>query len=376
MPKLLPLVLLLLGSSALAQPAPDPEPEALNDDPAPAAVKTEEKPAKPKKPKEKQLGEVEVGGRVFVRQTVFTTDVGEVEAQGALELYHARMEIRYKWQKLLRAVLEVDIVGNPEVKKAWLRIRANDVLAVRAGFMKSPVSIIDMDSAWNLPVADRGVLSDVFDSLGIAGRRTGVEAEWDFLEQLEGTLIAGVFAGDITFAPASELFADKVIVRAQLMGFGAGFEWRAAQNAMLQTKRFWSAMVDYSRTVLLGPGLLRGWAEVMVGSSNRSSNEPATEPTFVAVRGILSYVLGGKVDGAPYVEPFVMVTVLDPDVDIRADGVTELALGVNAGRWDTWRFQLQLGLRDISENTPLRLGKNGENLTDLTYAILQAGVDF
>ena len=51
---------------------------------------------------------------------------------------------------------------------------------LRAGQFKPPIAPVQMSSRWELPVSDRGLLSEVLvDSFGITGRRPGVQASWD-----------------------------------------------------------------------------------------------------------------------------------------------------------------------------------------------------
>ena len=72
-----------------------------------------------------------------------------------------------------------------------------------------------------------------------------------------------------------------------------------------------------------------------------------------------------------YVEPYVLGSLYEPDVDVVDDLVGEIAVGVNVGYWRRLRLQLEGELWSVDRNTPIVLGQ-----ADRTTLIAQVGVSF
>jgi hypothetical protein len=300
-------------------------------------------------------GKVEVGGRVFARgETVRLQGEEDFATQGSIA--SARAEAKYEWE-WLRTVIEVEFRDGADLKDAYIRA-TSDPWRGQAGQFKEPISAMMMESGWNLPVAERGFLHEIVtDRMQIGFRHPGLMGTWRGAGDLEPRVSLGVFQGT---APDGDPRPDllKTAARAQVelgpVEVAGFFEHRDTQPVIgLETERFWCAGAD-AVVELAG---LRAWVDFMVGSSwiDAAPSDDA-EPTFVLVRGIAAYRFGGEDDGRFYVEPYLHVGGLDPDLDIREDLLSELSGGVNIGAWDRVRLQIEVERWGVQRNTPSLFG--------------------
>src|SRR5262245_2376436 len=102
-------------------------------------------------------GKVEVGGRVFARGEAARLEGEETEAHAAIQ--SARLEGKYEWS-WLRAVVELEFRDGADLRDVYVRA-ANDTWRGQAGRFKEPISAIELESAWVLPMASRGYLHDI-----------------------------------------------------------------------------------------------------------------------------------------------------------------------------------------------------------------------
>jgi hypothetical protein len=294
-------------------------------------------------------GKVEIGGRVFARGEAVRVEGEETEAHATIA--SARLEAKYDWQ-WLRAVVELEFRDGADLRDVYLRA-SNDVWRGQAGRFKEPVSAIEMESAWDLPMASRGYLHDVLtDQLGIAGRHLGAMGTWRG-EPLDARVSVGLFQG--TDLDGNELAdaaraAARGSVQVSEVELGTFFEYRESNPAGRLT-RLWAAGVDATVKVIG----IRAWMDAIVGSSWEDETVDQELARFALVRLIAAYRLGGKDSGDLYLEPFVSGGLLDPDLDIRADLMTELALGVNVGAWKRARLQLEVERHHGRRNSPEQL---------------------
>ncbi len=308
--------------------------------------------------RQKNDGKVAIHGRVFLRS--------EVESQGDrapssdVSLASVRAELRYRWQKWLRVIVEAELTNKPDLRDGFINAR-NKMWSVRAGQFKLPVSVIEMESPWTLPVARRGLLNDVIvDTMQIAGRRPGAEVEWRGRGVLDLRLTAGAFQGvdasgdRLSGSLDSQSVAGRASVSPGPIEVGVSGEWRAAEPLVgAGLRRFWSAGLDTVLDVDFGRHGLRVWGEVLGGGS-WIDEDPADgrDTTFAATRAIAAWRLGGGNDGDKYIEPYVMVGVLDPNLRVGADLMREVAAGVNLGVWRRVRLTFEYEAWRVERNTP------------------------
>ncbi|MBN1210128.1 MAG: hypothetical protein JXB05_35075 [Myxococcaceae bacterium] len=376
-------ILLLVGSSASAQaPAPEPAPEGSES----AAPERPEVPMQPEAPPPEDglvlstaLGSVEGGGRLSVREALEAPRGGAWA--GELSVAASRLEFTYRWKKRLRAVVEFDVVGDLDLKDAFVWLKISKGFAVRAGRFKVPLSLVELESAQALPLVRRGLLRDVLDdALGFTGRSAGAQVEWKCSGCARDLkLRAGVW---------QTRDSDKKIALSKGLGlvpalrgtWGTG-NWEVGASAFLQPagantnseRNSWMTGLDVRHTLPLGQATLRTWAELLTG---RAAFLGGTEGPLLTGRALTALRLGGEGKGAAYLEPFLMLSALDPDLDRSEDRVWEGAVGLNAGQWRRWRVQAQFELRSAGADVPPSLVALEEDLASRRALMVQLEVGF
>jgi hypothetical protein len=350
-----------------------------------------------------EFGSIEIGGRIFARaalsrhyeSVVLDNGVVEDERIDALDftIPTARVDLRYhapdRW---LSADIEFELADQPELKDAWVRVRGRH-FGAKLGQFKAPFSAIELESRFALPVAERGFLHDVLTrELQVAGRRPGVTVAAEAGGPLRPTLTLGAFQGSVlTDRQADDLDrevlfeqtldAQSLVARVELRAgdveLGAGYEHRVGTPELFTVAHYPTAGVDLKLdTHSRGRGL-RVWLEAIAGGSwFEHSRKPidAADATFTAIRAIIAPRIGGGVRYRFYVEPYGMLGVLDPDVDVITDLAMEQALGANVGLYKLARIGIELQHRKVERNFPqsYTLGRNPERLA----ALVQAAAEF
>ena len=348
-----------------------------------------EQQKKPKKPKKKKHGKLAFAGRAFVRGAV-VKDKADPDAVAQGTVNSARVKVEYRWHAL-RAELAAELATRVRLKTAFIQLRLADgasTVDVRAGQMKMPFSAIQLTSIWGLPMADRGLLDNVLvKRLQVAGRAVGamVIAEWPSV--WSATLQVGVFqgtddAGTALAATASNRFGQDGVARLSVRP-AHGLELGVAGSARvgeilavpLVVSRGYAGEVDATLDVAAGPGVLRVWAEGMLGTSWLVSRfDPTrTRVTFAEGRGIASYRLGGAAHGKRYGELYGVFGALDPDTSIRHDLISEATGGVTYGAWNAWRIQLELERWQVASAAPIGIVALGVGPATSTTFLVQLG---
>jgi hypothetical protein len=350
-----------------------------------------------------EFGSVEIGGRIFARAALsrhyesLVRDNGVVDEQriDALDfnIPTARVDLRYRAPgRWLSADLEFELAEQPELKDAWVRVRGRH-FGAKLGQFKAPFSAIELESRFALPVAERGFLHDVLtQQLQVAGRRPGVTVSAEAGGALRPTLTLGAFQGSVLTdrqaddldrellfeqtLDAQSLFA-RVELRAGDVEFGAGYEHRVGTPEPFTVAHYPTAGVDAKLDTHSHGRGLRVWLEAIAGGSwFEHSRKPidAADATFTAVRAIVAPRIGGAERYRFYVEPYGMLGVLDPDLDVVSDLALEQALGANVGLYQLARIGIELQHRKVERNFPqsYTLGRNPERLA----ALVQAGAEF
>jgi len=357
------------GVALVAPPASRAEDEAAPDaGTAPVEDATTESPdAPPEDEGDFRWRRFELGGRAIVRaQSV--REGGRSESDVSAE--DARLTLRWRPTRWLRGELEYDAAGNRGLRDAFLRVR-HGTLALRAGQFKPPIAVIEMDSRWDLPVSERGLLHDILDdALGIVGRRPGLQASFspggsDLTARLgvfRASSVRGDRIGDEAFNNLAKDWALKATGRLswqrRRLEVGLSGDWRPAEPRPGEGyERFWTASLDASWSQRPRKGGLRFWVEGFVGSSWQDANAFDGETaTFVAGRAFGGWRHGGRKRREFYVEPYAAISLFDPDASVRDDLLWEIAGGVNVGTWNTLRLTLEVQHREAGVNAPLSLG--------------------
>jgi hypothetical protein len=95
-------------------------------------------------------------------------------SESDVDLDDARLTLNWRPGRWLRGQLEYDAAANRKLKDAYLQGRT-EALSLRVGQFKPPLSVVAMDSRWDLPVSRRGQLDEVLAIMGIIGRRPGLQ---------------------------------------------------------------------------------------------------------------------------------------------------------------------------------------------------------
>jgi hypothetical protein len=427
-------------AAATPAPAPSPEPVATPPSPgapvsetapapsATAAVEadvvaavddpSDKKKKKKKKKDEGQLrpaGEFSVKGRVYVlaelrrhEREVYDQNTLQAETEHPhtldFSIPTARVSLKYQsplpW---LSAEVELEAADGPDMKDAYLLAKDRHFSA-KVGQFKMPVSAYAMASLFDLPVARRGLLHEILnDWLDVGGRHPGILLGARGRGGIKPSVSLGAFQGRVLqeeiapgdrntdpialrqISPESYLDGQSYVLRAGVeladaLDLGAYYEHRVGSAVVNEFDHYLTAGVDAVLDVVFGGAGLRLWADGIVGESWYEHGEKAADDDdalFVAGRLCAGLRFGGMEPDQTYVEPFGLLSVLEPDTEVVSDFVYEAALGVNVGYWDRARLGLQGEIAKSQRNFPSGgTGYFGGRKPDHLSLLLQAAVSF
>jgi hypothetical protein len=362
------LALLLAGLGQAQEPLPPQEP-------APAETPSARETASGGDADDEDQGfrplRVQLRGRLLARAEWYSEGDSD-DSDYTLE--DVRAELRWRPARWLRGELSGDAAGNRYLRDAFLRFRFG-AWGVRVGQFKQPSSAVQMDTRWDLPSTERGLVSDVLvDAIGLGARRSGVQLQYRRDGEIRVRARGGVFRashvrgdriGDEGFDNLADdwsfdahKLAGRLSFDRNRLEIGLFGEWRPAQPVPGRTsRRFWAGGADLKWSDRPKRGGRRLWLEGFVGSSWQDDDAfDGEDAVFLGARLIGAYRLGGRRQGARYVEPYVTVGLVDPDASIRQDVMWEILCGLNAGCWDRLRLTLELQHRSVAANAPLSLG--------------------
>lgn len=168
--------------------------------------------------------QVEVHGQLFFGVSADARQGWERD----VALDRARIEVRGRFRQLL-TVIEADVSSKTPLKDAFVRLDGPAATRLTAGQFKAPFLERETESAWSLPLVDRGLVDDyVVDRNGLGGRRLGAVGA---LRPFDGALevAGGVFQGTVLDGePRREDYGARVAARpwgwleAGVSGYRAG----------------------------------------------------------------------------------------------------------------------------------------------------------
>jgi hypothetical protein len=360
-----------------------------------------------------KFGELEIHGRLFARAGLSTREAASGAASNAprvrinaLDLSVPSARIGFDYQsplKWLSAQMEAELTDRNVLKDGFVRARKRWV-TVKAGQFKVPISALALESAFSLPMVDRGLVHDyLLDVFQVGDRRLGVSVELhdrDADTGLRPTLTLGAFQGSALDQGAfrdiegetlrGQSYAARVELKPGDFTFGASFEHRVGPKVVLVlpeggtpelrrpssceqpcTTHYWTLGADAALDVEFTGGGLRLWVDALGGrswiESSRKRLDPARAedgafPIFGALRGVVAYRIGGTSRREFYIEPYGMAAVLDPDLAYGSDHVAEWVLGVNVGRWKLARVGLEGELYRGAARLPAALGTDPDRM--------------
>ncbi len=318
-----------------------------------------------------------------------------------LEAEDIRVALRWQPRAWVRGLAEVDFsdvvnrwfdANKVHVRDAYLEFRPGR-FRIRGGEFKSPISPLEMESPWDVPASNRGLLSDVLRfSFGIAGRKPGLELRWNPKGPLaaavavqRATSTRGERVGDESFDNVAQDWSAltttaRLAWEGKRLAIGGAFDWRPAEPVPGGGyQHFWTAGADLSWRVASRAGA-RVWAEGYAGSSWQDVDPyDGRSTTFLAGRVLAAWSFFLQERRAPYVEPCLMGALLEPDTSVTDDLVWELSGGLHFGSFGHLRFVLEAQHRSVSPNTPPALGLaplGGPPATSRTRFVAQIGAAF
>jgi hypothetical protein len=323
---------------------------------------------------------LELGGRLFVRDTVSRVDVGDAVWRHDRAIDTARVSATYD-RKRLRIALEVDFAGgDADLKDTYIRVRPVDPLRIQAGRFKVPMSFLGLESKWQLPSVERGLLSelDLDDrDLPFTGERAdGVAVSLRPALPLEPRFTAALFqsplAGGLSPIDPSEHVTQDLYLRGEIepladLHLAASFALVGYQEELGQADSF--------RHLALGSVELhadtrhvRAWLEGFAGQSFVYQADGRFSGNFVAARALVSPRFRRPLAALHRIEPFAGASFLEPTGDRSGDQVSEIVAGVNVAFSRHWRLQLE-GAQRVAEGA-------ASPVADSTVVRIQLGASF
>jgi len=346
--------LLVLGPTrAVAGPNTDDAEQALPD-----AAEGE------RDPDAKAKNRLEMGGRVFVRNTVSRTDIEAIPDDKWLSEYgvsSARIVADYRRGRRLKVMVEAELGDDePELKDGYLRVRPVRELSIQAGRFKRPMSAISLESAWRLPAVERGILNRLEPwsaiELPFGGRGDGLTVAYE-LRNLEARpeVTLGLFEADMpdNAIDVSEHFGLDPYARVQaepLEGVDAGVSLALVtfQRVFDDKEAIGHAPVA-GVDVVIGQGPVKAWIEGFFGESTVYDQDGRTRGQMWAARTILSLRAKRLTPWLRRVAPYVKASIFDPNTGASGDRAVQYGAGVSSRFTKFLRFQLEVEQTSVDD---------------------------
>jgi hypothetical protein len=348
----LPIVILALGVGVpVVTHAQEPVVEEPYEQDETKEAKKEAKEEKKEKKKNGTPDRLEFGGRVYVRDTLLGVDIAdETTWLHDRTLDNARVFVSFRPNKRTRMDIEVDFAGDQaELKDTFIRYGLTPSVDLTAGRFKRPVSFIGLESTWDLPRIDRGLLSELrVDDLRLlwaGGRGDGVAL---------GIELPGAIKPELTFTvQESELASDlglEVTEGTQDVLGRAEIEPReglhlAVAGGWMGSLRFPGDPESYRHRPFgtlegyLETAPFRVWLEGMFGLNANTFVDGEQVGRFYAAQTLIAPRFE---DVRPFrtIEPYAALSWYEPSHLESDDQLTELDGGV--ALWLTGKLRLQL----------------------------------
>lgn len=292
----------------------------------------------------------------------------------------ARLEVRYERERWLDAVLEVDVADGIVLKDAFARLGTRH-LATRAGQFKPPVSAVELESSWTLPLLRRGIVHQALeDWMRFTGRRPGVEVHAGGDRPLRPALDAGAFQGvgaDGALLPdVGELetgLAARASVRPGPLELGA-FATLVGTEPMpgYGMGRYWDVGADAVLDAKAGGFGFRAWADGHYGTSFYALGLVGLDGRFAMGRVLAAVRWGGLDAGRPYVEAFGLAEKISFDLETAGSTLSNAIVGLNVGLWKRLRLGVQVEERRSGDASP-PLSDGGNPLRDRRAYLVELG---
>lgn len=336
--------------------------------------------AKADKDKDDDDERYDFGGRLFVRDTVTHLDSTTFPDtwNNSLAVDSARVNFNYRDKRRgIRIQIEAEFADRADLKDAYFRLDVSDSLRVKTGRFKRPMSAVALESKWDLPVLERGVISDLeipnvdagSDALPVGGRSEGVQLEYTGRDvPLEPRVYVGVFRGDVHDQSTSLVdltddgFPEDVYARVELeltkdirLGLSGAWVAQLSTAGQLDTlRRSFVGNVDVAAEV----GPLRLWVEGFAGKNplhlELTADGDQAWGSYLAARAIAAVRISRPANGIRWLEPWVSAQVGDASTKDYGsnfeDGFYAVSGGINVFLKKSYRVQLGVEHTDIGRN--------------------------
>jgi hypothetical protein len=320
------------------------------------------------------------GGRLFVRDTVTHLDSTTFPDtwNNTLEVDSARVNFNFRDERRgIRIQIEAEFADRADLKDAYFRLDLSESMRVKTGRFKRPMSAVALESKWDLPVLERGVISDLeipnvdagSDALSVGGRSEGVQLEYSGKEMpLEPRFYLGVFRGDVHDQStqlvdlSDDGFPEDVYARVELepssgirVGLSGAWVAQLSTAGRLDTLRR-SFVGNIDVTAEVGP--LRLWVEGFAGKNplhvELTADGDKAWGSYFAARAIAALRFSRPVKGIRWLEPWISGQLGDvTNADYGAnfdDSFFAISGGINVFLKKSYRVQLGIDHTDIGRN--------------------------
>jgi hypothetical protein len=283
--------------------------------------------------------EVELQGRVFVRDTLRRSDLEGADWTNELGFASARTSLEFSRADLVKLSIEVEFSDNDaDLKDVYARVRPIRALRLQAGQFRPPISPISMESAWRLPVVERGLLNDrivaegwkIFSPLG--SRTIGAQVEARPKLAGKPVLVVGVFNSRLPELGGKPEFTRNTLqdayARIQVeavdgleLGLSGAAVRRIRARGELDHAPIGSADLTWK------PRYVRLWLEAFAGRSYVFDGS-SSAGDFWAGRTLLAPRSGQLAPWLERFEPFVMASVFDASTAAEDNRAFEYSGGI------------------------------------------------
>lgn len=319
-----------------------------------------------KKKKKKKKRDVSLGGRVFLRDTM--VKLRDQQLQNDLSLASVRGNIDLRKFGWLRTSIEVSFEdgGEIDLEDVYVAVELDPTVEVTAGRFKRPISPIALESAWDLPIIERGLLSDNVEigdfvvPLNLGGRSEGAMVQYHSDSGVRPDLRLGVFnarlprrrGGGAQIADLADNLLRDVYARAAiepLDGFAVGGSLGVISRARTasEIKSGFTGSIDL--TIDTKP--FRAWMEAFAGRTTMFDGVEAAG-SLLGLRVLVAPRFDEPLPKIRRLEPFVIFSALDPTD--RSDNNRAVEIGVGLAVWfkKVLRFQADYTYNGYEEQFP------------------------
>ena len=328
------------------------------------------------KKSEKEKGRLSFSGRVFARDVLSKVDFAGAPTTHERSVDSARLAIVYK-RKWLSMQIEFDVAGgDADLNDGYIRIQPNKNWRFVAGRFKRPMGMLTLSSKWELPSTERGLLSTV---------RLGADRERLPFTRTRGDGL--MLRYKKKFANKKKIYATVALVQNGLgddedlllsaADFGQdvygriAFKWNKDIEVASSVALF-PYLEDFSGPDALNHGVVvsaearvdkKFFSVIVTGFTGTNLLAPFTLTPQAQgnVRAAQALITGylSRESKPKRIEPFLLLSYLDPSSEATNDVLTEWGGGINIRVVKDWRLTLDyLQTSAQGNNSPCHWAKN------------------